>query len=62
MNNKKASDSRARQSKKNPLEKQTTYHFDGRSFVVQPVFKEENANTLGAVLLRIMQADCENSM
>ena len=44
-----------------PLEETTTYHFEGRSFVVQPVFKKENANTLGAILLRLMQADCENS-
>ena len=46
MNNKKASDTKARPSNKKPLDQQTTYHFDGRSFVVQPVFKEENANTL----------------
>jgi len=45
----------------NPLEERTTYHIEGRSFVVQPVFKKENANTLGAILLRLMQADCENS-
>ena len=44
-----------------PLEETTTYHIEGRSFVVQPVFKKENANTLGAILLRLMQADCENS-
>ena len=31
------------------------------AYVVQPVFKKENANTLGAILLRLMQADCENS-
>ena len=44
-----------------PLEKTTTYHIDGRAFVVQPVFKKENANTFGAILLRLMQADCEKS-
>lgn len=44
-----------------PLEERTTYHIEGRSFVVQPVFKKENANTLGAILLRLMQADCENN-
>ena len=43
------------------LEERTTYHIEGRSFVVQPVFKKENANTLGAILLRLMQADCENN-
>ncbi len=43
-----------------PLEERTTYHIEGRSFIVQPVFKKENANTLGAILLRLMQADYEN--
>ena len=43
-----------------PLEEKTTYHIEGRSFIVQPVFKKENANTLGAILLRLMQADYEN--
>ena len=46
----------------NPLEQTTTYHIDGRSFVVQPVFKEESSNTLGAILLRLMQADFENPL
>ena len=43
----------------NPLEKTTTYHIDGRSFVVKPVFKEDSANTFGSILLRLMQADFE---
>ncbi len=43
-----------------PLEERTTYHIEGRSFIVQPVFKKENAKTLGAILLRLMQADYEN--
>ena len=45
---------------KNPLEETTTYRIEGRSFVVKPVFKEGNANTFGAILLRLMQADCES--
>ena len=49
-------------SKQNPLDAQTTYHISGRSFVVQPVFKPEKNNTLGDVLLRLMQADCEKSL
>ena len=49
-------------SKQNPLDVQTTYHIAGRLFVVQPVFKPENNNTLGEVLLRLMQADCEKSL
>ena len=43
----------------NPLEETTTYHIDGRSVVVKPVFKDDSANTFGAILLRLMQADCE---
>lgn len=35
------------------------YHIEGRSFVVKPVFKDDSANTFGAILLRLMQADCE---
>ena len=45
-----------------PLDQKTTYHIEGRSFVVQPVFKQENANSLGDILLRLMQADCENNL
>lgn len=44
----------------NPLEETTTYRIEGRSFVIKPVFKEGNANTVGAILLRLMQADCES--
>ena len=40
-------------------EETATYHFKGRTFIVQSVFKKENANTLGAILIRLMQADCE---
>jgi hypothetical protein len=43
----------------NSLEQATTYQIDGRSFVVQPVFKEDGSNTLGDVLLRLMQSDFE---
>lgn len=49
-------------SKQDPLDAQTTYHIAGRSFVVQPVFRPENNSTLGEVLLRLMQAECEKSL
>ena len=52
----------SKQAKNCPLDQTTTYHINGRSFVVQPVFKQENANSLGTVLLRLMQADCEKSL
>ena len=36
------------------LTEKTTYDFDKNSFIVEPVFKTENSETLGAVLLRLM--------
>ena len=38
----------------NSLTEATTYDFDKNSFVVEPVFKKENSETLGAILLRLM--------
>lgn len=62
MRKNKLPERNANQVKKRSLEETTTYHIEGRSFVVQPVFKKENANTLGAILLRLMQAECEKSL
>ena len=59
MQEKKLPDGNRQTACQSPLKETTTYHIQGRSFVVQPVFKKENANTLGAILLRLMQADCE---
>ena len=42
-------------------EETATYHFKGRTFIVQPVFKKENASTIGAILLRLMQAEQEKA-
>ena len=36
------------------LETFTRYEFDKNSFIVEPVFKTEKSETLGAVLLRLM--------
>ena len=41
----------------NPLKEETTYRFGNRSFIVEPVFKEETQNTLGCVLLRLMKSE-----
>lgn len=38
-----------------------TYTFDGRAFVVQPVFKGNGAASISDVLLRLMRADLEQS-
>lgn len=42
---------------KHDLNEKTTYRFGNRSFIVEPVFKEETQNTLGCVLLRLMKAE-----
>ena len=62
MNNTTLPEKKSKQAKSPPLDQETTYHVNGRSFVVQPVFKDDNANSLGEVLLRIMQSDCEKSL
>ena len=62
MNNTTLPEKKSKQAKSPPLDQKTTYHIEGRSIVVQPVFKQENANSLGEVLLRLMQADCEKSL
>lgn len=43
----------------NPLDEKTTYRIGNRSFVVEPVFKEEGPDTLGSVLLRLMKSESE---
>lgn len=42
---------------KHDLNEKTTYRFGNRSFIVEPVFKEETQNTLGCVLLRLMKLE-----
>ena len=36
-----------------------TYRIGNRSFIVEPVFKEESSQTLGEVLLRLMKSESE---
>jgi len=61
MRDTKLPESNSTKASHNPLEETTTYHIEGRSFVVQPVFKTGNANTIGDILLRLMQAECEKA-
>ena len=42
---------------KHDLNEKTTYRFGNRSFIVEPVFKEETQNALGCVLLRLMKSE-----
>lgn len=46
---------------KNPemLTLDSTYRIGNRSFIVEPVFKEESSRTLGEVLLRLMKSESE---
>ena len=62
MNNTTLPEKKSNQAKSPPLDQETTYHVNGRSFVVQPVFKQGTTKSLGDVLLRLMQADCEKSL
>lgn len=62
MNDTTLPEKKSKQAKSPPLDQETTYRVNGRSFIVQPVFKQGNANSLGNVLLRLMQADCEKSL
>ena len=62
MNKTTLPEKKFKQANSPPLDQETTYHVNGRSFIVHPVFKQENANSLGGVLLRLMQADCEKSL
>ena len=43
------------------LNEKTTYCIGNRSFIVEPVFKEDAPDTLGSVLLRLMKAEVEKS-
>lgn len=44
-----------------PIKEKTTYCIGNRSFIVEPVFKEDASDTLGSVLLRLMKAEAEKS-
>ena len=39
------------------LDKTSTYHVDGKSFIVTPVFRQEGDETLGSVLLKLIQTE-----
>ena len=44
-------------SGQNPLENITTYTIKGKTFIVEPVFKEDSQETLGTILMRLMRLD-----
>ena len=44
---------------KQSLDEKTTYRFGNRSFVVEPVFRQDGPDTLGSILLRLMKSESE---
>jgi hypothetical protein len=46
-------------SGRNRLDKSSTYKVDGKTFVVKPIFRTDGHDTLGTVLIRLMQADAD---
>ncbi|MFV0361918.1 MAG: hypothetical protein ACK5LL_02380 [Suipraeoptans sp.] len=46
-------------SGQSPLENTRTYTVQGKTFIVEPVFKEGAKETVGTVLLRLIQSDVE---
>jgi len=51
-----APDTGAREAS-NSLDVTSTYRFDGRTFVVQPVFQETGETSLATLLLNLMRTD-----
>ena len=49
-------------SGQNPLEDIRTYTVQGKTFVVEPVFKEDAKETVGTILLRLIQSDNEKHL
>jgi hypothetical protein len=47
---------------RNPLENTQTYTVDGKTFIVEPVFKNDSKDTVGSILMRLMQSDRENAV
>ena len=44
-------------SGQNSLKDITTYTIKGKTFIVEPVFKEDSQETLGTILMRLMRLD-----
>ncbi len=53
----KTTSEKKRPTKAKPMDTTETYQVEGRTFVVQPVFRESGDMTLASLLLNLMQAD-----
>jgi len=48
-------------SGQSPLEDTRTYTIQGKTFIVEPVFKKDAKETVGTILLRLIQSDSEKA-
>lgn len=39
------------------LKKSSTYNVDGKKFIVEPVFRQDGCETIGTILVKLMQSD-----
>jgi len=39
------------------LNKPTTYNVEGKTFIVEPVFKQDTMETIGTILVNLMRTD-----
>ena len=46
-------------SGQNPLEDTRTYTIQGKTFIVEPFFKQDTKETVATILLRLIQSDAE---
>ena len=47
---------------KNKMYKISTYHVDGRKFIVTPVFPEEGRESFGTILMRLMKSEVASQL
>lgn len=45
------------ETEKNNIAASSTYNIQGRTFIVEPVFQEEGAETLASLLLNLLRAE-----
>lgn len=61
MENKKSSACKERKppgsSGSNRLDKTSTYQVGGKTFVVEPVFRQDGKETIGTILVNLMRTD-----
>lgn len=46
----------------NPLEHTATYTISGKIFIVEPVFQKDGKETIGTILMKLMQSESHNKI